>query len=329
MQIVNQNAVLLSTADVTPYEQIERIGRTCYKSEDKITEGSAVKFVLQMKKSRHYAMLEHYMVHMSISRDRLDKGKSIRNIIEAYNTAHHKDAGRHIVWDESEKYAYMSASFRSLLELLEEIDILGSCGYLPAALNKKFPELFPDEVGDYDDGYIRIFDTDEEFKADVRANFPEGEADDVLRHHITHTIRFTVDRGVSHEFVRHRPSSFAQESTRYCNYSKGQFGQEITVIKPCFYEEGTESYDLWKEGCEHDEKIYFKLIELGCKAQEARDNLPTSVKTDLIITATENEWQHIINLRYHGTTGAPHPQMKEAMVIAYPQLVKDADNRLA
>jgi thymidylate synthase (FAD) len=119
------------------------------------------------------------------------------------------------------------------------------------------------------------------------------------------------------------------ESTRYCNYSKGKFGQEITVIEPCFYKPGSGAYAIWKEGCEQAEKAYFKLIALDRKAQEARDNLPTSVKTDLIMTATENEWQHIINLRYHGTTGAPHPQMKEVMSIAYPLLVADSEGRLA
>jgi thymidylate synthase (FAD) len=330
MKIVKQNAVLLSTAGIAPYEQIERIGRTCYKSEDKITEGSAVKFVLQMKKSRHYAMLEHYMVHMAIAKDKLDKGLAIKNVIDSHNKSEKKDIGSHIIWDDCQNIVYMSASFRSLLEVLEEIPVL-RVSKLMTALNSTFPDLFPlsDDKAFDNDGYITIFDSDELFKADVFGRIADREeADRILKHHLTHTVLFTVDRGVSHEFVRHRPASFAQESTRYCNYSKGKFGQEITVIEPCFYTPGSGAYELWKKGCEHDEEIYFALINSDRKAQEARDNLPTSVKTDLIITATENEWQHIINLRYHGTTGAPHPQMKEVMAIAYPLLVADSENRL-
>lgn len=325
MQIVNQTAVLLSTANITPYEQIERVGRTCYKSEDKATKGSAVAFCLQMKNNHHYAMLEHYMVHMAIKKD---LGVTMKHNITVYNELKHKDFGKFIIWDNCTNVVYMSASFRTLLELLENVKIVEVVYNLSNALNNKFPELFPIKENFADNYDIKIFDTDEDFKADVMSNVDEWDVYDILRHHITHTVRFTTDRGVSHELVRHRPCSFAQESTRYCNYSKGKYGNEITVIKPCFYELDSEAYKLWVKGCEQDEETYMSLIGLGCKAQEARDSLPTSVKTELIMTATEEEWQHIINLRYHGTTGAPHPQMKEVMSMAYPKLIDASENRL-
>ncbi len=123
---------------------------------------------------------------------------------------------------------------------------------------------------------------------------------------------------------------FAQESTRYCNYAKDKHGHEITVIEPCFYERGSAQYEVWKNACEASEKAYLELVGEDGKeqAQKARSVLPNSLKTELVITATEEEWQHIVNLRYVGTTGAPHPQMVECMAIAYPLLNKVSEGRI-
>jgi thymidylate synthase (FAD) len=87
-------------------------------------------------------------------------------------------------------------------------------------------------------------------------------------------------------------------------------------------------YNAWKKSCELSEKCYFEMIDAGAIAQQARDVLSTSVKTELIITTTEKEWQHIINLRYHGITGAPHPQMVEVMTIVYSPLTENAEKRI-
>ena len=164
----------------------------------------------------------------------------------------------------------------------------------------------------------------------VNERFPENERDAVLRKHLTHTVVFTCDRGVSHEFVRHRPCSFAQESTRYCNYSHDKFGNEITVIEPCYWADGKNPgmFAKWKEACEAAEKAYFEMTADGAAPQEARSILPNSLKTELVMTATEDEWQHIVNLRHHGTTGSPHPQMKEVMAIAMPLLAEASDGRI-
>lgn len=124
------------------------------------------------------------------------------------------------------------------------------------------------------------------------------------------SVIFTVDRGVSHEMVRHRLASFAQESTRYCNYSKEKFGNEITVIRPCFWEEGSREYGMWLWAMEKCEAAYFDLLSKGATPQEARSVLPNSLKTEIAITANYREWRQILRLR---TAKDAHPQMREIM----------------
>ena len=143
---------------------------------------------------------------------------------------------------------------------------------------------------------------------------------EAMLEHASLTVRFIVDRGVSHELVRHRLASYAQESTRYCNYAKDQFGSEITVIEPCFWREDGPSYDVWKKACEACEKAYFELLEIGDLPQMARDVLPTSTKTEVVMTANVREWRHFFKLRALGTTGAPHPQMREVAGMLLSQL---------
>lgn len=135
--------------------------------------------------------------------------------------------------------------------------------------------------------------------------------------HFSISVKFICDRGVSHEIVRHRIASFAQESTRYCNYIKEDFGTEITVIKPLFFDEGTYGYDVWYNACRSAEDAYFDLLNYGCTPEQARSVLPNSLKTEIVVTMNLREWRHFFNLRALGTTGKPHPQMKE---IALPLL---------
>ena len=146
----------------------------------------------------------------------------------------------------------------------------------------------------------------------VRALVKSGH--EAMIEHATMTVRFTVDRGISHEIVRHRIASFAQSSTRYCNYSNANFGHEITVIKPFFLEEGTVAYETWKKAMVNCETAYFEMLQEGCTAQEARSVLPNSLMTEIVVTANMREWRNIFKLRAAGTTGAPHPQMREVMV---------------
>jgi len=129
--------------------------------------------------------------------------------------------------------------------------------------------------------------------------------------HISVTVKFVCDRGVSHEIVRHRLASYSQESTRYCNYSKDDFGSEITVVEPCFLVPGTEGYKLWEGACLVAEQMYFKMLDWGCTPEEARAVLPNSLKTELVMTANLREWRHFFKLR---TSKAAHPQMRELTV---------------
>lgn len=151
--------------------------------------------------------------------------------------------------------------------------------------------------------------TNESAKAFVRTLIERGH-ESVLEH-ASITVRFVCDRGVSHEIVRHRIASFSQESTRYCNYSGNRFGNQITFIKPCFLEEGTGGYKLWKQAMFVAEKEYFELLNWGCTPQEARSVLPNSTKTEVVMTANLREWRHFLKLR---TAKAAHPQMRELTV---------------
>lgn len=129
--------------------------------------------------------------------------------------------------------------------------------------------------------------------------------------HCSFTVKFIVDRGVSHEIVRHRVASYCQESTRYCNYSKDKFGKEITVIKPCFWDEKSNLYTDWKSAMKMAESHYFDLLEQGATPQEARTVLPNSLKTEVVMTANIREWRHFFKLR---TSSAAHPQMREVAI---------------
>ena len=126
--------------------------------------------------------------------------------------------------------------------------------------------------------------------------------------HVSFTVKFVVDRGVSHEIVRHRIASYCQESTRYCNYSKDDFCSEITVIEPLFLKEGTLGYKHWWNGCRLAEIKYFNLLDWGCTPQEARSVLPHSLKTEVVMTANLREWRTFFKLR---TAPVAHPQMVE------------------
>ena len=132
--------------------------------------------------------------------------------------------------------------------------------------------------------------------------------------HYSFSVKFICDRGITHEIVRHRLASYAQESTRYCNYSKGKFGSELTFIKPCFFDENSREYRVWVEQMQKAEDTYLEMINSGVTPEQARDVLPTSIKTELVMTTNLTEWRHFFNLRAVGVTGKPHPQMTELAI---------------
>lgn len=134
---------------------------------------------------------------------------------------------------------------------------------------------------------------------------------EAMLEHFSFSVLFIVDRGVSHEIVRHRLASFAQESTRYCNYGKGG---DVAFIRPCFFEEDTPDMDNWVESCMRAEREYISMLDAGRKPEEARSVLPNSLKTEIVVTANLREWRHFFSLRAVGVTGKPHPQMVEVAV---------------
>ena len=161
----------------------------------------------------------------------------------------------------------------------------------------------------------RITDDGESAKKFVKMLISNGH--EAMIEHSSLSVKFIVDRGVSHELVRHRIASFAQESTRYCNYSKDKFGNEITVILPCFFDTGmgilsnSLVYQEWKLACECAEERYFNLLKMGATPQQARTVLPNSLKTEITITANYREWRNFFKLR---TAEASHPQMREITI---------------
>jgi thymidylate synthase (FAD) len=154
--------------------------------------------------------------------------------------------------------------------------------------------------------------TDESAEAFVKMIIERGHLS-VIEHDYM-SVRFICDRGVTHELVRHRLVAYSQESTRFCNYSKGKYGREITVIKPCFWDEKVDHescYQWWYDACHTAEKIYLALLERGAKPEEARSVLPNSLKTEIVATANLRQWGHIF---FQRTSPKAHPQMRELMV---------------
>lgn len=139
-----------------------------------------------------------------------------------------------------------------------------------------------------------------------------GSGHEAMIEHSSLTVKFITDRGITHELVRHRVISAAQESTRYCNYSKDKFGSEITVIAPLWYKGNGNPTDIgFEKACENAETAYFCLLAHGLKPQDARAVLPTCLKAELVMTANYREWRHIFRLR---TSSAAHPQLRALLI---------------
>ena len=144
----------------------------------------------------------------------------------------------------------------------------------------------------------------------VRKRIKQGH-ESVLEHEKI-SVRIICDRGVSHELVRHRIASYSQESTRYCNYSKGKFGSELTFIRPYWDDRSIRAEMIrlracWQEACLNAEWSYKKMIDAGCTPEAARAVLPNCLKTEIVMTANLREWRHFFKLR---CAPAAHPDMR-------------------
>lgn len=280
-------------------KKIELVGRTCYKSTDLIKEDSAPKFVGNLISRGHEAMVEHASFCFSLSRpewfglqriiDRMERHDGFKCFLRF------TDDGRSLV----------SGNVRAWRDFIKTF--YGQMGCLPQYM-KSFIEDNPVLFPEYQEG-VKYFGVNGVNLIPVYIEDLKTENEFLT--HCDVTVQFVVDRGITHEIVRHRPASFAQESTRYCNYSKDKCGGQITFIIPEFFQYKSPEWDLWKNNMENAERTYLNMIELGVTPEKARTVLPNSVKTELIMTATCAEWIHFFELRACNYTGKAHPQMLE------------------
>lgn len=257
------------------YKQIEISGRTCYKSEDKITEDSAKEFVDRMIKSGHGAMLEHGTVYL---------GMPVETMIPIEANG----------WGKYTKNPY-------------------SKGFKVCNVN----------------GQKRVAIT-----TNLRVLVENGWLDDLQYicepteyHEKRITVKFITDQGILREFTRHRVFSFAVESTRYCNYTKDKFSNEITFIQPNWIsDKDIENYHMdfgyftdqdtnhitavnrFMSALKNAEYFYMELIKLGWKPQQARNILPLATKCDMVMTGFVSDWKHFFELR---DAASAHPQAQE------------------
>lgn len=296
---------------MTPEQFIEKVGRTCYKSEDKITETSAEKFVSGLIKHGHEAMIEHWSLVFRTDYIAYDSISFDCNVLQQDLNTRVGDYLRSFIRltdyeDENGDIRYVvSGNMRAWRDFIKayvyKFDMIPN--YMHGMV-RNYPVFFPE----YQDYVPTIISNTFLIPISI-SELTEAER----KIHQDVTMKFICDRGVTHEVVRHRVASFAQESTRYCNYAKDQFGNEITVVRPSWCEEGSKRYELWKKACDKSESNYFDLLIAGATPQEARSVLPHSVKAELIVTMNLDGWEHFFKLRC-----APdaQPDMREVAIMA-------------
>lgn len=284
MKLINPSVELIAQ---TPglegiYKQIERVGRVCYKSEDKITEDSAKPFVERMIKSQHLAMLEHGTVYLAASCNSEDL-----IFWKVANSPYSK-----IVCNDRANMLYITTNLRVIAEL-NAWEIIDKYLCEPTELHIK-----------------RI------------------------------CLKFITSIGVSREFNRHRVASIAEQSTRYCNYSKEKFGGEVTFVKPVWSELPVGQYSIeqgYPEGyykCSFMDRrfinylldaeyFYLDYIKDGWQPQQAREVLPLATATEVVYTAFEDDWRHFFSLRYRETTGKAHPNALQVSTVAHNLILKE------
>lgn len=267
------------------YKMIEIAGRTAYQSLDKITDDSAKVFVDRMINSKHFAALEHGTVYLFYS-------------VSCYNREGQKWVNKY----EGNPYSKVICIGVDDNEPGEDgnyYDIIGNeaCGNEQYVIITNYRVLV--ENNWLDD--LRYLCEPTEF------------------HEKRYTFRFITDIGVCRELLRHRVFSFLNESTRYCNYSKGKFDEELTSIRPdrsAWEKTDTSNGDAYwamLRLTDEIESVYMQAIKEGVKPEIARQVLPLATKTELIMTGFSSDWRYLLDLRLYGKTGKPHPDMLNLM----------------
>lgn len=151
--------------------------------------------------------------------------------------------------------------------------------------------------------------TEESYKTLLKNCINRGH-ESILEHEKI-TIRMICDVGVYKDLTRHRIASFSIESTRYCNYGKDKFENEIKFIEPVNIDENTEIYEEWKTACGEIEKHYLKMANFGATPDQMRMILPHSTAAQVTMTANIREWKHILSLRANAHA---HPAVEQVMI---------------
>lgn len=301
MKLIESSVQIIEEKD--PYKMIELAGRTCYHSLDKITEDSAKEFVDRMIKLGHGAMLEHGTIYLNVPEQTYTE--TLEDEFGKFNNPNNGLVDRY----RKNKYSKVNSVAAD-----EE-------------LRKKYPKVRPFKLTHhYITTNLRVI-IENGWEKDL-----EWQCEPTEHHEKRITAKFICDRGVSHEFVRHRVFSFAQESQRYCNYNKDKFNNELTFIRPTWLNIPTGNYTYWDgDWCDIDNmKIqlpsdngvadnflwclnnagmqYRLLINKGLKPQEARGVLPNATKTELVMTGFESDWEHFFSLR---CSSKAHPDAKK------------------
>lgn len=278
MRIIQPSVALIDEKD--PYKKIELAGRTCYKSEDKITDTSAAKFVGMLIKHGHLAMVEHAVFCFYTITNKV-RAQELESYYEHPDEIHVTN-----VIINNEHRVIITANLRTMIEN----NLVN--------LNE-----------DYSINSFKFVTNEGMTLCDFETDIVNKTAEEILKHRYT-TMRFITDRGVTHELVRHRKCSFAQESTRYVNYTKNN----MLFIEPIDYKNWSPQIQgCFLSLCSVAEDNYRFMMENGLVAQLARAILPNALKTELVITTYDEEWRHIFELR---CDKAAHPDCRNVMNMA-------------
>lgn len=332
MKILKQDVKYVENPTSDFCQWIERIGRVCYKSEDKITDGSAIKFIEKIFENGHLSVLEHLNIILKLP---------ISTFGKVFQENEYKSLRFFEITKYDSKCILVSGNLRSFYEIVfdprygrtkgdifeKRLFLLRLIFYIygiPKDSISKHIEMYGIKQEEILESIIKL-EIFKEYnmyrdKGNISAieNVFNNELNEEQKEkHESATFYIMTDRGVSHEFVRHRIASYSQSSTRYCNYSKGKFDNEISYVKPVWFNNldripiRLKQFELWKQSCLESEKSYMGLIEMGQQPQEARSVLNNSLMTEFYCTMKLEQWKHFLYLR---TSSKAHPQMRD---IAY------------
>ena len=263
----------VSSADF--FDKIALVAHNCYQVPQK-DHLSNIAFIHRLVSASHLARIEHYRFILSLDKT---KKAELLSLQDPYLT---------IVDSLTKPCIYVSLSLRPMLEHRNHPLYQRLLSGIPEEIKKE--RILP--IAQPSCKIVLL--------SDIHDDVSSEDYDKLL----FLTYHLITDRGVTHEIVRHRPCSFAQESTRYCNYTKGKFDSALTFIKPLKYEEEKEVYDSYYQ-CVTD--TYFRLIGDGLRPDEARSVLPNSLKASIMVSCSREEWKHIFSLRL---SEAAHPDIR-------------------